>query len=431
MSAGWRLDAEHPFGSAEPVRRYLLANGMRVILLADHSAPVVSLQTWYRVGSRHEAPGRTGMAHLFEHLMFTQTRSLAPGELDRLIERTGGDTNAATWTDWTFYRVSVPVRHLELALRLEADRMQHLVLEAEQVESEREVVANERLERVDDDVDGFLDEELFRLAFTRHPYRWPTIGWMNDIRAMTRPDIQRFYETFYAPNNASLVIVGDVDEAGALELVDRHYGEIAPADIPAETSEREPAQTGERRARFEKPVAADRVVFGYRTPGQGHPDWAVLELLSNLLTGSPSARLHRRLVVEEQTASAVDGILMPFRDPGLLQLSVNLRRGHRAADAERAVDEEIARLAAEPLSAAELARVKNRVETDFWSELSTFDGKAEALGHFESTLDDFHGLFRTAEALGAVTAADITRATHEYLDVAQRSVVVVEPEGEG
>ncbi len=428
MSAGWRPEAEHTFGAAAPVRRFRLPNGLKIILLADRSAPVVSMQTWYRVGSRHEQPGATGMAHLFEHLMFTRTESLAPGELDRLVERTGGDTNAATWTDWTFYRISVPVRHLELAIRIEADRMQHLVLDSEQVENERKVVANERLERVDDDVDGFLDEELFRLAFTRHPYRWPTIGWMQDIRSMSLEAVQQFYETYYAPNNATIVIVGDVDETRTLDLVDRYYGAIDPADIPPERLEREPAQTVERSKRFEKPVAADRILLGYKTPGLGHADWVVLELICSLLTGSPSARLYRRLVVEEQTASAADGLVMPFRDPSLMQLMINLRREHRPAPALRAVDDEMARLASERLSPESLARVKNRVETEFWSELSTLDGKAEALGHYETTLDDFRELFRTAQALGAVTAEDVMRVARQYLERSQRNVVVVEPE---
>ena len=195
-----------PFGPRLALERHRLDNGLVVLLLPDPSAPVVSVQTWYRVGSRHERPGRTGIAHLFEHLMFNQTEHLAAGEFDRQMELAGGETNAATWVDWTCYRDSLPAGGLELALRLEADRMRHLTLTDAQVDSEREVVANERRYRVDDDVEGFLAEELWRRAFTTHPYHWPTIGWMADIAAITTEDARAFYRAYYAPGNATLVL---------------------------------------------------------------------------------------------------------------------------------------------------------------------------------------------------------------------------------
>jgi zinc protease len=220
-SHGWTLDAEAPMASTGRsllVRRWRWPSGLVLLTAIDRSAPVLSYQTWFRVGSKHEQPGRTGMAHLFEHLMFNQTTTLAAGDFDRLIEQTGGDSNAATWVDWTYYRDTVPARDLALCVRLEADRMHNLVLEDGPLEAEREVVANERLQRVDDDVDGFLDEELYRLAFTRHPYRWPTIGWMEDIRGLKKPDVVRFYRTFYAPNNATVVVVGHFAQAELLAL---------------------------------------------------------------------------------------------------------------------------------------------------------------------------------------------------------------------
>ena len=193
--------------------------------MRDPSAPVFAYQTWFAVGSRHEREGITGIAHLFEHLMFNQTETHPPGEFDRLIETAGGDTNAATWVDWTYYRDNLPKAELQLAVELEADRMAHLTLGETQVESEREVVANERRFRVEDDVDGFLNEELYKAAFTTHPYHWPTIGWMRDIEAISIDDCRAFYRTYYAPNNATVVLVGDVDEEAALELIDEHYGQ--------------------------------------------------------------------------------------------------------------------------------------------------------------------------------------------------------------
>jgi zinc protease len=439
--AGWHLEIEQPFAShtteadaaqAEhsTVRRWRFGNGLAVIVLVDRAAPLFSYQTWFRVGSRHEQQGLTGMAHLFEHLMFNQTEHLPPGELDRLVERTGGETNAATWVDWTYYRDSLPARDLELAVRLESERMQHLVLEAGPLESEREVVVNEREERVENDVDGFLDEELFRLAFTAHPYHWPTIGWMEDIRRIGQEDIRRFYRTYYSPNNATIVVVGDVDEARLLGLIASYYGAIAPASLPTETALIEPEQEEERRVRFAKPVPSDRAVLGYKIPGQGHPDWAALELASTLLAGGPSARLYRRLVVETEIASSIDVGVMPFRDPSLLRIGVSLARGRRAEEAIAEIDLALATLAREPVSAAELAKVKNVVETDFWSGLIDCDGKAEALGHYESTLGDFRRLFDMAERLEAVGADDLQRVAASYLVPSRRTVVIAEPDGD-
>lgn len=421
------LDAEHALGT-RPIRRYVWPNGLRLLLLRDPTAPIFSYQTWFRVGSRNERPGRTGMAHFFEHLMFGETETLGPGQLDRMIEETGGDNNAATWTDWTFYRTSLPARDLELAVRIESERMQRLVLEDGQIESEREVVINERLERVEDDVDGFLDERLFELAFSEHPYHWPTIGWMDDIRALAKADIHDFYRTFYAPNRATLVVVGDLDEAEVLALVDRYYGDMPAAAAPEESLRPEPPQREERVARYTKPVHAERMLVGYKAPPQRHPDWPILEFIAALLCGGPSARLYRRLVVDTEMATSADAATMPFSDPSLFRVGVSLARGHRAEAALGELDDLIAALIRDPVSEAELSKIKNCVETDFWAALEDCDGRAEALGHYESTLGDFRQLFVIAERLAAVTADDIQRVASTYLVPTQRTVVIAEPE---
>lgn len=425
----WTLDAEHDFGKRLRIRRYVLDNGLCAILLPDDAAPILSYQTWFRVGSRHERPGQTGMAHFFEHLMFNETETMAPGVLDRLIEETGGDNNAATWTDWTHYRTSVPARDLELAVRIESERMERLVLEDAQIESEREVVLNERLERVEDDVDGFLDEKLNALAFTVHPYRWPTIGWMEDIRGLAKPAVQEFYRTYYAPNNAIIVLAGAFDEQAALDMMARYYGHLPAARLPAEASgTAEPAQDAERRQRFARPVHADRLAIGYKVPGQGHPDWAALDFIASILCGGPSARLYRRLVVETELASSVDCGMLPFRDPCLLRMGVNMARGHRAEEALAEIDAIMDALARTPVSEAELTKVKNCAETDFWSALEDCDGRAEALGHYETTLGDFRALFDMVDRVARVSADDIMRVARTYLTPAGRTAVIAEPE---
>jgi zinc protease len=424
----WTLEAEAPLGRTLMVRRWRWPSGLGVITAVDRSAPVLSYQTWFRVGSRHEKPGGTGIAHLFEHLMFNQTETLPPGEFDRVVERTGGESNAATWVDWTYYRLSVPARDLELAVRLESERMTRLVLDEGPVESERDVVTNERRERVEDDIDGWLDEQLMALAFEVHPYRWPTIGWMEDIRALPLDAIRAFYRTWYAPNNATLVVVGDHDERGLLDLVARHYGEIPPAELPREAAPAEPGQLAERRVVGGKPIASDRLLLGWKAPGQGHPDWPVLDLVATLLAGSPSTTLHRRLVIQKELASSVDTQLTPFRDPSLLRAAVTMARGHRADEAIAEIDDVIAAMAERPPAAAELAKAKNLVETDFWAGLTDADGKAEALGHHETALGDFRSLTTLAERLAAVTADDVTRVVRTYLRKETRSVVIAEPD---
>ncbi len=432
MSSSWNLESEALIGSGNrgvPARRYKLDNGLKVITAIDRRAPIVALQTWFRVGSRHERPGATGMAHLFEHLMFGQTTQLPPGEFDRLVERTGGESNAATWVDWTYYRLSLPSRDLPLGIRLESERMQHLVLEHDPVEAERDVVTNERRERVEDDVDGWLDEQLMAQAFTAHPYRWPTIGWMEDIRALALPEIRSFYRTWYAPNNATLVCVGDFDEAALLDLVASSYGQIPPAVLPDETQRIvEPAQLRERIVRAPKPIATDRLLVGYKAPGQDDPDWAVLEIVATLLAGCPSARLYRKLVIEHENASSVDAQLTPFKDPSLLRLAVTTTRGHDAAEVLGVIDQELAAMAKDPPSRAEVEKAKAIAETDFWTSLVDIDGKAEALGHYETALGDYRKVNQLAERLAAVTADDVARVVRATLVPAHRTVVIAQPE---
>jgi zinc protease len=424
----WQLEAEATVGRGVTARRFRLGNGLGVIAAIDRRAPILSLQTWFRVGSRHERPGATGMAHLFEHLMFRQTEGLPHGEFDRLVERTGGDSNAGTWVDWTYYRLSLPARDLALGVRLEAERMQHLVLETEQVERERDVVTNERRECVEDDVDGWLDEQLMARAFTTHPYRSPTIGWMEDIRALALPDIRAFYRTWYAPNNATIVCVGDFEEAYLRGLIEQHYGDIAPAQLPEVTTVAEPEQTRERIVRAPKPIGTDRMLVGYKSPGQDDPDWAALEIVSTLLAGCDSARLDRRLVIKDEAASSVVAQLTPFRDPSLLRLAVTAARGHSADEILQTIDRELAMLREDPPGSAEVEKAKALAETDFWSSLVDVDGKAYALGHYETALGDFRRLDAIAKRLSAVTAEDVARVVRTYLVPGRRTIVIAEPE---
>jgi zinc protease len=362
--------------------------------------------------------------------MFNQTKTLGPGELDRLVEGAGGESNAATWVDWTYYKLNLPSTRLDLALRLEAERMHGLLLEHDQVESEREVVANERRQRVDDDVEGFLAEELFRLAFDVHPYHHPTIGWMEDIQAITLEQARSFYRTFYAPNNATVVLAGDFGPEAALAEIARAYQGIAPSTIVWPVLPEEPSPSGARRARFAKPVAAERIAMGCRAPRQGDPDWLALEAVAELFFGGPSSRLYRRLVTEEEAASAVDGTVTPLADPGLFEIFGALRADVPAERVEIAFLEESARVARGEVPAADLAKVKRKLETGFWTELYAAEGRAEAVGHYESTLGDWRRIGEVAARTRALTVDDLARAASTYLTEASLVSVVAEPSGE-
>jgi zinc protease len=251
---------------------------------------------------------------------------------------------------------------------------------------------------------------------------------MEDIRSMALPQVQRFYRTYYAPNNATLVVVGDVDEARLLELVEKGYGGIGPASLPAERSVEEPAQRGERRRRFAKPTPAPRVLHGYRAVAQAHPDWPALAFVAALLTTGPSSRLYRRLVVEREMALAVDCDVAPVRDPGLFRVTVQLTRDHQPEAAEAEMESVIGELAAQRIDEAEMEKVRSAVETDHWSELESMDGRAEAFGHYQTTLGDFRQLFDVVDRLARVTPDDVQRAVQTYLVAERRTAIVIDPE---
>ncbi len=418
------------FGERLELCRYRLGNGLDILLLPDASAPVLSYHTWFRVGSRHELPGKTGLAHLFEHLMFNQTRNLEPGAFDRLLEAAGGHTNAATWVDWTFYYDNLPSSELELAVGLEADRMAELVLDEPLVEVEKEVVANERRFRVDDSVEGTMDELLYATSFKRHSYGQPTIGWMRDIEGLTAEDCRRFYRTYYAPNNAALVLVGDVEEERALGLVQHHYGSMKRQRIPSGRSTAEPRQRRERRLALRRHTTSERFLLGYRAPAFGNRDHPALTLASEVLFGGRSSRVYRKLVRERELAVEAQGTVSPFQQPGLFEIQVTLRRGRDWRKALAVVENEVDRLRERPVGRRELGKVKNRIDLSFFRGLEKADGKAERAAFYHTVLGDAGELFRRREAILDMGADDILRAARRYLDSRQRTSIVVTPGNE-
>ena len=411
--------------------KWRLGNGLTAVIMPDPSATSISYTTWFRVGSRDEdePAGQTGLAHLFEHLMFTQTKGQPVGAFDRAIEALGGNANAMTYYDFTAYVDNLPPGALARVAALEADRMLNLALDKRQVANERDVVIEERLGSVEDSVDGSLDELLYKQAFRKHPYRWPVIGWMKDIKAVTEAKALAFYRRFYRPDNAVVVIAGRVDEAAALEVLVRSYGGLgAPPGVDTERAVAEPehAPAREVRATLTRPVPADRLVIGYPAPGLAEADRAAYELANEMLLGGPSSRLYRRLVVQTEMASSARGDVPPTRDPGLFAIWIQMAKGHAAGEADAIVREEIAALARGSFTTAELDKAKVRLETAFWRELGSSHGKADLLGQFEIACGDFRRLFGRADEIHRVTAAEVQGIATRYLS-GPRSMVVASP----
>jgi zinc protease len=409
------------------VLEYRLDNGLRVLLLEDHGAPVFAYQTWFSVGSSHERPGTTGIAHLFEHLMFKETRHLKEGEFDRIMESHGAQTNAATWLDWTMYREELPAAHLELAVRLEADRIEHMVLTEAQLESEREVVKNERRYRVDNDPEGAMFELLYQTAFTQHPYLWPTIGWMADIEAISLQDCLRFYEAFYAPDQATLVLVGDFDPLEALTLINSYYGHLKAQRAERPALPAEPTQVAERRRLVTMPISSPKLLLGYHSPALNGEDHAALKILHQILFGGRSGRLKRALIDETELATDADAWVGEFTHPALYEVLITLREGGKPEEVEALIEAEIKELAQAPVEDEELEAAKNQLEADFWRELDSVGDRAYQLGHYAITAGDWRLMFGVAERFRAVTAKDVQDAAARYLRPANRTVVIAMP----
>ncbi len=435
-SARWTYEGAIPFGdlsSATPselphVHRFRLGNGLRLLLLVDRAAPVVSYFTWFRVGSRHEKPGKTGLAHLFEHLMFNETEGLEAGEFDRKLEESGAESNAATWFDWTYYYESLPKDSFGLAVELESERMARLVLRDPQVVSEKEVVTNERRMRVEDDPEGTANEVLYKLAFTKHPYHWPTIGWMEDIQNFTPSDCETFYETYYAPNNATVVVVGDVDEADVLTRIRDGYGKIPASAIPEEDTQPEPPQLEPRGTELVKPTATEKALVAYHGPALGDADHAALSLLNEILFGGRASRMHRVLVEQRELCIDVRGWVSTFRDPGLYEMTFTARPGVATPDVLAVVDAELGKAREELVTEAELARAKARLELGLLQSLETASGKAEQIGFYDTVLGDPAAAFRRLETYRRVTAGEVRTAARRYLLEHGRTLVRVVPD---
>ncbi len=419
-------------GAAPTVHEFKLDNGLKVLVKEDHRAPVVVSQLWYKVGSSYEASGLTGLSHALEHLMFQGTPAVGPGQYERLIAVNGGSQNAFTGRDYTVYFAQLAKDHLEVSLRLEADRMHHLLLDPEAVAKELRIIAEERRLRTDDSPEALTQEQFMAAAYVTSPYRRPIIGWMSDIEGLRGEDVRRWYEQWYAPNNATLVVVGDVDPQQVLALAKTYFGSLPSRETPPLRATPEIPQRGERRITVKVPAEIPYIVLGYKVPvlktaAQSWEPYA-LEVLSGILDGGDSARLSRRLVRGGQLAAAVGvGYDMGARLEDLFTLAANPTPGHTTAELEQALRAEVKRLQEETVSPDELARVVAQVIAgDVYQRDSLFYqgmrlGSLETVGLSWNVLDDY------VARIQAVTPAQIQEVARQYLTDERLTVAVLEP----
>jgi predicted Zn-dependent peptidase len=410
-----------------PVEEHALPNGLQIRLLRDASLPVATFYSFFRVGSRNERPGITGISHLFEHMMFNGSKKYGPKEFDRKLESAGGSSNAYTSNDLTAYYEDFASDALPLVLDLESDRMASLNIDDASLSREREVVKEERRFRTDNDIDGMMDEAMGALAFLAHPYRWPVIGWMTDIEAITRQDCERYFRTYYAPNNCTVVLVGDFDPPDALKQIEKLYSQIPSGDPLPAVATGEPPQKGERRAVIRYPSQAPAVLVGFRGPGGRDSDSLVLDLIETALSSGEGARLKRALVYQQELC--VDAhVYFGWRvDPGLFEVSLKLNPGMDPARAESSLWAELSRLCDELLPARELDRAKNLVRAQLLRGLATSNGRAHTIGQMEMMLGSWRAMLDLGDRYAAITAADIQTVAQKTFAPHRRNVVTLIP----
>lgn len=409
------------------IRSFVLDNGLEIIVWPDHDIPNVVLYNFVRAGGRNEYPGITGLSHYFEHMMFNGTATLAPGEFDRQMEAAGGSNNAYTSNDVTVYMDWFPRTALETIFRLEADRLANLSFDPDVVESERDVVYSERRTRVDNDNTGQLFEQVLATAYVAHPYQFPVIGWPSDIESWTIDDLESYYRTYYAPNNCTMVIVGDVTPEEVYTLAKEYLAGLQAEEPPAPVRTVEPEQRGMRRVLVEAPAQTPLLHVAFHAGRTADAGRLPLELLLTILAGGESSRLHRQLVEEENLALSVDVYLPDSFDPGFAYFLMTLPAGDDPAAAEARLFDILAELRDDGVTDTELEKARNVLQADFWREMATIDGKASALGTFEVFHGEYEALFDLADALAAVTADDLRAVAREMFRPANATVGVLRP----
>ncbi|MFZ2492452.1 MAG: pitrilysin family protein [Thermoanaerobaculia bacterium] len=413
------------------IEEYRLDNGLRVVLNEDHSAPLVAVNLWYHVGSKNERPGRTGFAHLFEHMLFSGSENVGNNEHFRHVQSVGGVLNGTTFFDRTNYFETLPSNYLSLGLWLESDRMGFFLpaLTQEKLDIQREVVKEERRQRYDNVPYGTAFERLLNLAYEDdYSYHWPTIGSMEDLGDASLDDVRHFFTTWYRPDNCVLTIVGDFTPSEAKKLVEQYFGTIAPGgSFPKFELQRTPAGY-EKRETFASPVQLPRLYRLYHLPQMGDREWVHADLLTTVLASDKASRLDRVLVHERQIAQDVATYVLPTESTGMMLLQATAREGVPIEAIETAIDEEVAQIAVTGITEEELTRAKNRAEVELAHQLETFDGRADLLGMLATYFGDATMIERWLEPYHSATVEDLAHIARKYLIPENRVTSLFVPE---
>ena len=411
-----------------PVVEYELSNGLQLLVHEDHQAPVVASYIFYRSGSGNEQIGHTGIAHLFEHMMFNGSQKYGAGTFDDLIEGAGGSTNGFTTRDFTVYLNDFPPEALDIVLGLEADRMANLLLTARNLEQERGIVKEERRLRIDNDVLATMNEQLYLLGLVASPYRWDTVGFMADLDAITLESARAYFARYYAPNNATLVLAGDVESNEAHRAVVRAFGRIPAAEPPPAVLNVEPRQLGARRAIVYKEAELPALLIGYRAVAAAASERPALDVLDVLLSGGESSRLHRRLVYESELATTAWTSFGWLRHPGMFLVYAQARPDSDIEAVEDGVLAVLKTAREEEPGERELRKAKNIMLSSHVRGMKTVGGKARQLGYYNALFGDYRALFRVEAEWEAVTAEDVVRVAKTYLTPRNSTTIVLVPE---
>ena len=407
-----------------------LSNGMQVVFLEDHSTPIVHAEIWYHVGSKNERPGRTGFAHLFEHMMFKGSKNVEPEGHPSWISSIGGQSNAYTTEDATVFWETVPAQYLPLVLWLEADRLATLRIDEDVFKTEREVVKEERRMRIDNQPYGRLNELIYDQAFTVHPYKHPTIGSMKDLESASIADVRDFFRTYYVPNNATVVLVGDFNTKDAQELVTKYLGRVPKSDRPVPRDiPKEPPQIKERRVKLEENWPLPAVVVAHHITFDGDPDSYPLHIASKVLSDGQSSRIYRKLVYEKQLALAAFGGGNIIEDPNLFYAVAIVQPGHTTQETIDALIAELDQLRNDPITPAELQQAKNQFARDYIFSRESNKDKASQLGHAVVIHNDIKTADGEFDIFMNITQADVQRVARKYFTPENRIVMTIMPKG--
>lgn len=408
-----------------PVEKFQLDNGLTVLVHEDHSKPILSYHQWFRVGSSHEKPGRTGLAHFFEHLMFKGTKKYPKGEIDKIIQMNGGSNNAFTTEDYTGYYTNLPSDKLELIIDVESDRMRNLLFEESEINSEREVVKEERRMRYENSVYGSLFLQVRSTVYKTSVYRWPVIGYMTDLNATKIDELKNFYNAFYAPNNAVVVIAGDVTVSQAKKLMNKYYSSIARQNLPAVELTPEAKQLAPRYSRLEKDVQGITLAIVYPGVPAGHTDAHALDLMTGALGSGASSRLYKRLVYKNQLATDISMSSSNDKLSGEISIYVSLKPGVSSEQAMGLINNELANVKRELITASELQKLKNQIKLGYIKGLQTMASRAQALALNEVYFNNYKVLFEDLGKYEQVKVEDIQRVANNYISPNRKNTVEV------